>query len=166
MILQRRRVKSPLAIESIDDRYCRRARDAVARRMPPAASAEISKPVAALGPIEVARANARRRPKKMKRTRQGHCSRIIAELTAHRTLALRDALAENPAVTFQPVLHNFVLLRIPPQQEAVPVAGGAGRNCGPRGLQGGMDRTIGKTNSGLVPVSRPKELISLKGSAT
>jgi ParB family chromosome partitioning protein len=35
--------------------------------------------------------------------------RLITELTAHRTLALRDALAENPAVTFQAVLHNFVL---------------------------------------------------------
>ena len=35
--------------------------------------------------------------------------RLITELTAHRTLALRDALAENPAVTFQTVLHNFVL---------------------------------------------------------
>lgn len=35
--------------------------------------------------------------------------RLIIELTAHRTLALRDALAENPAITFQAVLHNFVL---------------------------------------------------------
>ena len=35
--------------------------------------------------------------------------RLIAELTAHRTLALRDALAENPAIAFQAVLHNFVL---------------------------------------------------------
>src|SRR6266852_8079603 len=35
--------------------------------------------------------------------------RLITELTAHRTLALREALAENPAVTFQAVLHNFVL---------------------------------------------------------
>ena len=35
--------------------------------------------------------------------------RLIIELTAHRTLALRDALAENPATTFQAVLHNFVL---------------------------------------------------------
>ncbi|MGY3038296.1 ParB family chromosome partitioning protein [Bradyrhizobium sp. USDA 4354] len=35
--------------------------------------------------------------------------RLITELTAHRTLALRDALAENPAVAFQAVLHNFVL---------------------------------------------------------
>ena len=35
--------------------------------------------------------------------------RLITELTAHRTLALRDALAENPAITFQAVLHNFVL---------------------------------------------------------
>ncbi|WP_050385489.1 ParB/RepB/Spo0J family partition protein [Bradyrhizobium pachyrhizi] len=35
--------------------------------------------------------------------------RLIIELTAHRTLALRDALAENPAVAFQAVLHNFVL---------------------------------------------------------
>ena len=34
--------------------------------------------------------------------------RLITELTAHRGLALRDALAENPAITFQPVLHNFV----------------------------------------------------------
>jgi ParB family chromosome partitioning protein len=35
--------------------------------------------------------------------------RLITELTAHRTLALRDALAEYPAVAFQAVLHNFVL---------------------------------------------------------
>ena len=35
--------------------------------------------------------------------------RLIIELTAHRTLALRDALAENPAIAFQAVLHNFVL---------------------------------------------------------
>jgi ParB family chromosome partitioning protein len=35
--------------------------------------------------------------------------RLIIELTAHRTLALRDALAENPAVAFRAVLHNFVL---------------------------------------------------------
>ena len=36
--------------------------------------------------------------------------RLITELTAHRTLALRDALAENPAIAFQAVLHNFVLM--------------------------------------------------------
>ncbi|WP_375304439.1 ParB/RepB/Spo0J family partition protein [Bradyrhizobium sp. A11] len=35
--------------------------------------------------------------------------RLITELTAHRTLALRDALAENPAIAFRAVLHNFVL---------------------------------------------------------
>ncbi|MGY8632115.1 ParB/RepB/Spo0J family partition protein [Bradyrhizobium sp. 14AA] len=35
--------------------------------------------------------------------------RLITELTAHRTLALRDALAENPPIAFQAVLHNFVL---------------------------------------------------------
>jgi len=35
--------------------------------------------------------------------------RLVTELTAHRTLALRDALAESPAITFQAVLHNFVL---------------------------------------------------------
>ncbi|RXH42713.1 ParB/RepB/Spo0J family partition protein [Bradyrhizobium zhanjiangense] len=35
--------------------------------------------------------------------------RLITELTAHRTLALRAALAENPAIAFQAVLHNFVL---------------------------------------------------------
>ena len=35
--------------------------------------------------------------------------RLIIELTAHRTLTLRDALAGNPAVAFQAVLHNFVL---------------------------------------------------------
>ena len=35
--------------------------------------------------------------------------RLITELTAHRTLALRDALAESPAIAFQAVLHNFVL---------------------------------------------------------
>ncbi|MGA7808777.1 ParB/RepB/Spo0J family partition protein [Bradyrhizobium sp.] len=35
--------------------------------------------------------------------------RLIIELTAHRTLALRNALAENPAIAFQAVLHNFVL---------------------------------------------------------
>lgn len=36
--------------------------------------------------------------------------RLITELTAHRTLALRDALAKNPAIAFQAVLHNFVLM--------------------------------------------------------
>ena len=35
--------------------------------------------------------------------------RLITELTAHRTLALRNALASDPAVAFQAVLHNFVL---------------------------------------------------------
>ncbi|WKA26209.1 ParB/RepB/Spo0J family partition protein [Bradyrhizobium roseum] len=35
--------------------------------------------------------------------------RLVTELTAHRTLALRDALANSPAVAFQAVLHNFVL---------------------------------------------------------
>ena len=35
--------------------------------------------------------------------------RLIVELTSHRTLALRNALAENPTVAFQAVLHNFVL---------------------------------------------------------
>ena len=35
--------------------------------------------------------------------------RLITELTAHRTLALRNALANNPAVAFAAVLHNFVL---------------------------------------------------------
>jgi ParB family transcriptional regulator, chromosome partitioning protein len=35
--------------------------------------------------------------------------RLITELTAHRTLALRDALANDPAVAFQAVLHHFVL---------------------------------------------------------
>ena len=35
--------------------------------------------------------------------------RLIIELTAHRTLALRDALAGNPAIAFQAVLHNFAL---------------------------------------------------------
>lgn len=35
--------------------------------------------------------------------------RLITELTAHRTLALRDALANSPAVAFQAVLHSFVL---------------------------------------------------------
>jgi ParB family chromosome partitioning protein len=35
--------------------------------------------------------------------------RLITELTAHRTLALRNALAESPAIAFQAVLHNFVL---------------------------------------------------------
>ncbi|WP_354096928.1 ParB/RepB/Spo0J family partition protein [Bradyrhizobium sp. RT10b] len=35
--------------------------------------------------------------------------RLVIELTAHRTLALRDALARNPAIAFQAVLHNFVL---------------------------------------------------------
>jgi ParB family chromosome partitioning protein len=35
--------------------------------------------------------------------------RLITELTAHRTLALRDALASSPAVAFQAVLHTFVL---------------------------------------------------------
>jgi ParB family chromosome partitioning protein len=35
--------------------------------------------------------------------------RLITELTTHRTLALRNALANDPAVAFQAVLHNFVL---------------------------------------------------------
>jgi ParB family chromosome partitioning protein len=35
--------------------------------------------------------------------------RLITELTAHRTLALRNALANDPDVVFQAVLHNFVL---------------------------------------------------------
>jgi ParB family chromosome partitioning protein len=35
--------------------------------------------------------------------------RLITELTAHRTLALRNALANDPKVAFQAVLHNFVL---------------------------------------------------------
>jgi ParB family chromosome partitioning protein len=35
--------------------------------------------------------------------------RLITELTAHRTLALRNALANEPAVAFQAVLYNFVL---------------------------------------------------------
>ncbi|WP_426441166.1 ParB/RepB/Spo0J family partition protein [Bradyrhizobium genosp. P] len=35
--------------------------------------------------------------------------RLITELTVHRTLALRDALAEHPSIAFQAVLHNFVL---------------------------------------------------------
>lgn len=35
--------------------------------------------------------------------------RLITELTAHRTLALRDALANHPAVAFQAVLHTFLL---------------------------------------------------------
>jgi ParB family chromosome partitioning protein len=35
--------------------------------------------------------------------------RLITELTSHRTLALRDALAEHPAIAFQAVLHNFAL---------------------------------------------------------
>jgi ParB family chromosome partitioning protein len=34
---------------------------------------------------------------------------LITELTAHRTLALRNALADNPAVAFAAVLHSFVL---------------------------------------------------------
>ncbi|MEH2478201.1 ParB family chromosome partitioning protein [Nitrobacteraceae bacterium AZCC 2146] len=35
--------------------------------------------------------------------------RLVTELTAHRTLALRNALANDPAVAFQAVLHNFAL---------------------------------------------------------
>jgi len=35
--------------------------------------------------------------------------RLIAELTAYRTLALRNALANDPAAAFLAVLHNFVL---------------------------------------------------------
>jgi ParB family chromosome partitioning protein len=35
--------------------------------------------------------------------------RLITELTAHRTLALRDALSEHPSIAFQAVLHNFAL---------------------------------------------------------
>src|SRR6202000_2305421 len=50
--------------------------------------------------------------------------RLVIELTAHRTLALRDALAENPAITFQAVLHNFVLTafcRFPPSGSCVQI---------------------------------------------
>jgi ParB family chromosome partitioning protein len=35
--------------------------------------------------------------------------RLITELTAHRTLALRNALANEPAIAFQAVLHHFAL---------------------------------------------------------
>jgi ParB family chromosome partitioning protein len=35
--------------------------------------------------------------------------RLITELTAHRTLRLRDALAQHPSIAFLAVLHNFVL---------------------------------------------------------
>ncbi|MGY3454082.1 chromosome partitioning protein ParB [Bradyrhizobium sp. USDA 4353] len=35
--------------------------------------------------------------------------RLISELSAYRTLALRDALGQQPQVAFQAVLHNFVL---------------------------------------------------------
>ncbi len=35
--------------------------------------------------------------------------RLVTELTAHRTLALRNAMANDPVVAFQAVLHNFVL---------------------------------------------------------
>ncbi|WP_027545384.1 ParB/RepB/Spo0J family partition protein [Bradyrhizobium sp. WSM2254] len=35
--------------------------------------------------------------------------RLITELAAYRTLALRDALAEHPSITFLAVLHSFVL---------------------------------------------------------
>lgn len=35
--------------------------------------------------------------------------RLVTELTAHRTLALRNALANDPAMAFTAVLHNFVL---------------------------------------------------------
>jgi ParB family chromosome partitioning protein len=35
--------------------------------------------------------------------------RLITELTAHRTLALRDAVATHPSVAFVAVLHSFVL---------------------------------------------------------
>jgi ParB family transcriptional regulator, chromosome partitioning protein len=35
--------------------------------------------------------------------------RLISELSAHRTLALRDALGSEPAIAFQAVLHSFVL---------------------------------------------------------
>jgi ParB family chromosome partitioning protein len=41
--------------------------------------------------------------------------RLITELTAHRILALRNALANDPAVAFQAVLHNFVLARGDPR---------------------------------------------------
>lgn len=35
--------------------------------------------------------------------------RLISELSAHRTLALRDALGSEPAIAFQAVLHSFVV---------------------------------------------------------
>src|SRR5437867_7037378 len=48
-------------------------------------------------------------PKKMMTMRQGHYPIGSSELTAHRTLALRDALAKNPNIALQAVLHNLVL---------------------------------------------------------
>ncbi len=35
--------------------------------------------------------------------------RVVMELTAHRTLALRDAVANSPEIAFQAVLHNLCL---------------------------------------------------------
>ncbi|PNB40955.1 chromosome partitioning protein ParB, partial [Pseudomonas sp. FW305-130] len=35
--------------------------------------------------------------------------RLVTELTTHRTLALRDAVAAHPTVAFAAVLHAFVL---------------------------------------------------------
>ena len=34
--------------------------------------------------------------------------RLVTELTAHRTLALRDALADNPHVAMTALLHKLV----------------------------------------------------------
>ena len=45
--------------------------------------------------------------------------RLISELSAHRTLALRDVLGSHPAVAFQAVLHSFVLAMFYPFASAL-----------------------------------------------
>jgi ParB family chromosome partitioning protein len=45
--------------------------------------------------------------------------RLVSELSAHRTLALRDALGSEPAVAFQAVLHSFVLATFYPFASAL-----------------------------------------------
>jgi ParB family chromosome partitioning protein len=65
--------------------------------------------------------------------------RLISELSAHRTLALRDVLGSHPAVAFQAVLHSFVLAMFYPFASALTCMEIALRSPGfpaqPPGLQ-------------------------------
>jgi ParB family transcriptional regulator, chromosome partitioning protein len=88
--------------------------------------------------------------------------RLITELPAHRTLALRDALAENPAITFQAVLHNFVLtafyrfassgscLEVVLRTPAFPSPGPEGKRVckGRRGATRGLEGAVAEERGG------------------